>query len=261
MPSLPVLACNAFDSATPAKAKALAEKWGLPFITHDQLRSEHKLALVLTAERLELRSLVEPKLGAVYVDFASDALTFRTRQGGPKKEAIARAIGLKGQSSATVLDATAGLGRDAFVLARLGCKVDMIERSPVVAALLNDGLQRANSDPLLKDWLPARMTLFHGASLDLLKDWQGNKPDVVYLDPMFPHRKKSAMVKKEMRLFQQFLGPDEDAAALLEPALALASKRVVVKRPDTATFLNGREPNMAINGKKLRFDVYLTDLT
>jgi 16S rRNA (guanine1516-N2)-methyltransferase len=121
-------------------------------------------------------------------------------------------------------------------------------------------LERAKSNQLLAEWLPQRLNLFHGASLQLLKDWQGDQPDVVYLDPMFPHRKKSALVKKEMRLFQQFLGPDEDADALLEPALVLAKQRVVVKRPDTAPYLNNCEPNMAIKGKKLRFDVYLTHL-
>lgn len=264
MPSLPILPYDTTDNETVAKAKALAEKWNLPYGNAGSVSElRHNgggLALVLTPERLELRSFDEPKFGAVYVDFSSDTLTLRRTQGRAKKEAIARAIGLKGQAVPSVLDATAGLGRDAFILASLGCKVDMIERSAAVAALLSDGLERACSNQTLKDWLPERMKLFHDASLPLLKDWQGDQPDVVYLDPMFPHRKKSALVKKEMRLFQQFLGPDEDADALLEPAFALAKQRVVVKRPDTAPYLNDCEPNMSISGKKLRFDVYLTHL-
>jgi len=255
MPSLPILAHDGQDAKAVVKAKVLAEKWHLPFAD-----TTSGLALVVTPERLELRSFEEPKLGAVYVNFASDALALRITQGRAKKESIAKAIGIKGQTVPNVLDATAGLGRDAFILASFGCKVDMIERSATVAALLADGLERANSNGLLKQWLPERMKLFHGASLQLLKDWQGDQPDVVYLDPMFPHRKKSALVKKEMRLFQQFLGPDEDADALLEPALTLAKQRVVVKRPDTAPHLNDCEPNMAIKGKKLRFDVYLTHI-
>lgn len=239
-------------------AQQTAAKWGLSY--HDTLDSG--LALVQQVSHLELSQLDEPKVGAVKVDFASDALTFRRLHGGGKKEAIARAIGLKGQDSLQVLDATAGLGRDAFVLASIGCVVDMIERSPVVAALLQDGLDRAAVDLGLSSWLPARMRLRHGVAIDLLSNWQSiqppnTQPDVVYLDPMFPHRKKNAAVKKEMRLFQQLLGPDEDADLLLEPALALAKKRVVVKRPSGAPFLAGKKPQIEMLGKANRFDVYL----
>ncbi|WP_293746618.1 class I SAM-dependent methyltransferase [uncultured Paraglaciecola sp.] len=235
-------------------AQKSAAKWGLTY----QDNVDSGLALIQQASHLELRQLDEPKVGAVKVDFTSDALTFRRLHGGGKKESIARAIGLKGKDSLHVLDATAGLGRDAFVLASLGCVVDMIERSPVVAALLQDGLDRAAIDQQLSSWLPARMRLYHGVAKDLLNNWQGTHPDVVYLDPMFPHRKKSAAVKKEMRLFQQLLGPDEDADLLLAPALALAKNRVVVKRPSGAPFLAGKKPQIEMLGKANRFDVYLT---
>ena len=234
-------------------AQQTATQWGLTYNAH----SDSGLALVQQMSHLELRQLDEPKVGAIKVDFASDALTFRRLHGGGKKEAIARAIGLKGQDSLHVLDATAGLGRDAFVLASLGCVVDMIERSSVVAALLQDGLKRAAYDNELSAWMPARMQLFHGIAAQLLADWSHKRPDVVYLDPMFPHRKKNAAVKKEMRLFQQLLGPDEDADLLLEPALALAKKRVVVKRPSGAPFLAGKKPHIEMLGKANRFDVYL----
>ena len=234
-------------------AQHTATKWGLTYAPH----IDSGLALVQQISHLELRQLDEPKVGAVLVDFASDALTFRRLHGGGKKEAIARAIGLKGQDSLHVLDATAGLGRDAFVLASLGCKMHMIERSPVVAALLQDGLERAACDSQLNAWLPANMRLLHGVATELLAAWPHEKPDVVYLDPMFPHRKKNAAVKKEMRLFQQLLGPDADADLLLEPALALAKKRVVVKRPSGAPFLAGKKPQIEMLGKANRFDVYL----
>jgi 16S rRNA (guanine1516-N2)-methyltransferase len=234
-------------------AQQTATKWGLNYSAD----IDSGLALVQQISHLELRQLDEPKVGAVKVDFASDALTFRRLYGGGKKEAIARAIGLKGKDSLHVLDATAGLGRDAFVLASLGCVVDMIERSSVVAALLQDGLKRAACDTELSAWMPAKMQLFHGIAVELLTDWSHKKPDVVYLDPMFPHRKKNAAVKKEMRLFQQLLGPDEDADLLLEPALALAKKRVVVKRPSGAPFLAGKKPHIEMLGKANRFDVYL----
>ena len=256
--SVPVTVPTHADIELILLAQQIATKWGLNYSAN----IDSGLALVQQMSHLELRQLDEPKVGAVKVDFASDALTFRRLHGGGKKEAIARAIGLKGKDSLHVLDATAGLGRDAFVLASLGCVVDMIERSPVVAALLQDGLDRASFDNELSTWIPKHMRLFHGVAVHLLLNWQDTepsltRPDVVYLDPMFPHRKKNAAVKKEMRLFQQLLGPDEDADLLLKPALALAKKRVVVKRPSGAPFLAGKKPHIEMLGKANRFDVYL----
>ena len=239
------------------KAKSTASAWQLSFDGN----ISRGLVLMQSEAHLALKQLDEPKVGEVLVDFSSDALTFRRLHGGGKKEAVAKAVGLKGQSDWRVLDATAGLGRDAFVLASLGCNVDMIERSPVVAALLADGLERAQHSAELSAWLPERMRLHHGIAIDLMANWCNEPanlaPDVVYLDPMFPHRKKSAAVKKEMRLFQQLLGPDEDADGLLAPALALAKKRVVVKRPAGAPFLAQQKPHIEMQGKANRFDVYL----
>lgn len=252
----PIIPADLGDDDLVLRTRTLAQRYLLPF----QTQCDDGLVLVLSQQNLALYQSDEPKLGAVFVDFASDALTFRRLHGGGKKESIAKAVGIKNNVTLTVVDATAGLGRDAFVLASLGCQVDMIERSPVVAALLDDGLARAAHSPSLQGWLPKQMRLHHGIAVELMQNWQWDKPDVVYLDPMFPHRKKSALVKKEMRIFQQMLGPDEDADALLAPALKLAGQRVVVKRPDTAPVLAGKEPNMAIKGKKLRFDVYFTNL-
>lgn len=236
----------------------MTQRWGL---SHDDLSP---FALVLTDQRLELRKLDEPKLGAIYVDLVGGAVAHRRKFGGGKGQAIAKAVGLNKGSTPTVLDGTAGLGRDAFVLASLGCNVQMVERHPVVAALLDDGLQRAKQDPEIGSWVSERMSLIHASShntLDKLAiDPNFARPDVVYLDPMYPHpesKKKSALVKKEMRVFQSLVGPDLDADGLLEPALALASKRVVVKRPDYADWLNHHKPTMAIVTKKNRFDVYV----
>lgn len=221
-------------------------------------------ALVLTAEHLELRVLNEPKQGAIFVDFIGGAVGHRRKFGGGKGQAIAKAVGLNKGAPPKVLDATAGLGRDAFVLASLGCQVQMIERHPVVAALLDDGLERAKQDPEIGEWVAQRMSLIHASSINALEQLVENEyvqqPDVIYLDPMYPHpenKKKSALVKKEMRVFQSLVGADLDADALLAPALQLASKRVVVKRPDYANWLNHQKPSMAIETKKNRFDVYI----
>ncbi len=238
--------------------ESIAQRWGL------EHSPDSEFALVLTAERLELRKLDEPKLGAIYVDLIGGAVGHRRKFGGGKGQAIAKAAGLNKGATPTVLDGTAGLGRDAFVLASLGCKVQMVERHPVVAALLDDGLQRAKQDPEIGSWVGERMSLIHASSHtaldDLAQDESFTKPDVVYLDPMYPHpenKKKSALVKKEMRVFQSLVGADLDADNLLQPALALATKRVVVKRPDYAHWLAEQKPTMAIETKKNRFDVYV----
>jgi 16S rRNA (guanine1516-N2)-methyltransferase len=205
---------------------------------------------------LSLKKKDEPKLGAIHVDFVTGAAAHRRKFGGGKGQAIAKAVGLNKGATPVVLDATAGLGRDGFVLASLGCKVILHERHPVVAALLFDGLERAYNDAEIGSWMKENMSLVFGSSHTLLA--QCNEvPDVVYLDPMFPHREKSALVKKEMRVFQELVGADSDADDLLEFAYPLASKRVVVKRPDYAPFLNDKTPSMQIKTKKNRFDVYV----
>lgn len=213
-------------------------------------------ALVWTESRLELRKLDEPLLGAVFVDFVEGAVAHRRKFGGGRGQSIAKAVGLKAGATPLVVDATAGLGRDAFVLASLGCQVVMLERSPVVAALLADGLARAYADPEIGHWMQERMRLLPGPALQRLQELT-IAPEVVYLDPMFPHKKKSALVKKEMRVFQSLVGPDLDADALLPAALAVASKRVVVKRPDYAGWLNEMKPSSAIETKSNRFDLYI----
>jgi len=221
------------------------------------------LALVQTSMndevRLELRKLDEPKLGAVFVDFVNGSMAHRRKFGGGRGEAIAKAVGVKSGELPTVIDATAGLGRDAFVLACIGCQVRLVERHPVVRLLLQDGLRRAYLDPEIGNLLQQNLQLLPVSSIHEL-DPKQHKADVVYLDPMYPHKQKSALVKKEMRLFQHLVGADEDADQLLAPALQLAQKRVVVKRPDYAEFLAQKVPQFSRETKNHRFDVYLTSL-
>jgi 16S rRNA (guanine1516-N2)-methyltransferase len=183
-------------------------------------------------------------------------MAHRRRFGGGRGEAVAKAVGIKGSYVPNVVDATAGLGRDAFVLASLGCQVRMLERNPVVAALLEDGLQRGYQDAEIGPWLRERMTLLHASSLTALSDLDP-RPEVVYLDPMYPHKQKSALVKKEMRVFQSLVGSDDDADGLLEPARRLATKRVVVKRPDYAPPLADVPAHAATTTKNHRFDIYM----
>jgi len=232
---------------------SIGNKWGFPVVSHSEKPAEG-FYLQIQNGVLGLAYASEKKVLPVEVDFASPASLYRKQHGGGRKEPIVKAIGLKGNEGWHVVDATPGLGRDAFVLVSVGCKVTMIERSPIVAALLEDGIRRlALSFPELA----AKMSLQHGNSAEVMQYFTGENVNAIYLDPMFPHKKKSALVKKEMRLFQQLLGHDPDADALLPPALKLATHRVVVKRPNSADVLAGEKPSMAIESKKHRFDVYL----
>lgn len=232
-----------------SKLQRIAERWQL------QHCPMAPLALVCCDSGLELRKRDEPKLAGVRVDFTAGPLAHRRRFGGGRGEAIARAVGIKGDYLPDVVDATAGLGRDAFVLAALGCRVRMIERHPVVAALLEDGLDRACRDPEIGEWVATRLSLVHGTSQQTLLSLNP-RPDVVYLDPMYPHKQKSALVKKEMRLFQLLVGEDDDADKLLNPARMVAKKRIVVKRPSYAPPLMGELTSAAVITKSHRFDIY-----
>lgn len=244
------------ETEKPEKFTALCEVQGL---VHNP--ASH-LALVQRYDeqgqiRLELRKLDEPKLGAVFVDFVAGVMAHRRKFGGGRGEAIAKAVGVKSGYLPSVIDATAGLGRDAFVLAAIGCKVRLVERHPVVRLLLQDGLQRAYADTEIGEMMQQNMQLLpvnHIAQLNPTIDIA----DVVYLDPMYPHRQKTALVKKEMRVFQHLVGADLDADNLLTPAITLAQKRVVVKRPDYAQYLAQKAPHFSRETKNHRFDIYIT---
>ncbi len=213
------------------------------------------MQLVKTPQRLELH---QASGGCVlYIDFVFGKNAHRRQFGGGRGQPLARAVGLKKGLNPKVLDATAGLGRDAFVLATLGCKVQLAERSPVIAALLQDGLDRALEDAAVGQ-IAARMELFSADAILFMRGLKGAyRPEVVYLDPMYPHRKKSALVKKEMRVFRALVGDDPDAAELLQVARECAMARVVVKRPAKAGFLDEAEPSMSISSPNTRYDVYI----
>ena len=212
-------------------------------------------AMQVGPDGLQFVELGAQAAGPIRVDFISGAVAHRRLFGGGSGQMIAKAVGIAPGIRPTMIDATAGLGRDAFVLAELGCAMTLIERQPLIAALLEDGLQRASADPEVGP-IVARMKLLCGNAIELLSAWNDEEPQVIYLDPMFPHRDKSALVKKEMRLFRPLAGDDDDAPALLDAALALATHRVVVKRPRKAPTIAGKPPGYALEGKSSRFDIY-----
>jgi 16S rRNA (guanine1516-N2)-methyltransferase len=250
-PSIPIWPVTPLLSEA---ATQLANRFHLSVV--DTPPSDLSLLLHLGTERLELREM-KNQIGPVYVDFDAKQLNYRRRYGGGRKQPLAKAIGLKHGAMPTVLDATAGLGRDAFILASLGCYVQMVERSPVIAALLYDGLQRAQLNSEIGSLVSEHLQLVHDDAqhwLSQLSEIQ--RFDVIYLDPMYPHRHKAALSKKEMWLFRRMVGDDLDAATLLQTALVHAKQRVVVKRPKWAPHLDELKPTFEINSEKTRFDIY-----
>lgn len=193
-----------------------------------------------------------PELGTYHVDFTGPTLLYRIHKGGGRKQAIAKAVGIKqGQPLPTILDHTAGFGRDAFVLAALGCRVHMRERCPPIRQLLADGLLRAQRDAEIGGWISERLSL--AEDLDEALPFI---PQVVYLDPMYPPRKKSAAVKKESRILRALAGDDDLNAEFFKQAMAIAAERVVIKRPAAAEFILGHKPDGIVETPNHRFEIY-----
>lgn len=250
-------------SLNKVQGQALASQLGQTLLLDQQPESiiDFEFVLWLDNKGLVLQQTGRKAPGPIMVEFTEGAADHRRKFGGGKGQMIAKAVGIKAGVYPQVLDATAGLGRDAFVLASLGCQVQMIERSPVVSALLQDGLVRAQifaageDHELLK--VINRMQLLAQDSRTYLEALKSDDlPDVIYLDPMFPERQKTADVKKEMRAFHSIVGADEDADGLLPLALAHVNYRVVVKRPRKAPFLNNQTPSYQLEGKSSRYDIY-----
>ncbi len=191
---------------------------------------------------------------ALQVDFTSGALAHRLRHGGGRRQALARAAGFRPGHVPRIVDATAGLGRDAFVLAALGAQVTMIERVPAVHAALRAAMDAARAEPACAPII-GRMRLIAGDARELLPELA---PEVVMVDPMHPPRGNSALVRREMRDLRALVGDDPDAAELMAAALASARRRVVLKWPRKAAPMPGLgPPNHSHAGRTTRFDVYL----
>ncbi|WP_425609246.1 class I SAM-dependent methyltransferase [Thalassobacterium sedimentorum] len=259
----------------------LAERYSLPLLnaTHleeakarelerfvrSQILSEltqPNYVFLFSATGLSLMQIQSDRLLNICADFYGPTVNYRRHKGGGKGQMIAKAVGLHTGQLPTVLDATAGLGGDAFVLASLGCSITMTERVVEVRALLADGLRVA------REWggrheaslitILDRMHLLDSDAASYMQTLAPTCcPDVIYLDPMFPVRTKRTQVKKEMHVFHQLVGSDPDADQLLEIACAKAKKRVVVKRPRIAPQLADAKPSYTLEGKSNRFDVYV----
>lgn len=238
------------------QSKALANRLRLPLVEAGAVDATISYVLVYTEQGLALQQTGVKADGPVYVDYLGGASAYRRNKGGG--ELIVKAVSGNKDIKPSVLDVTAGLGRDCFVLASWGYDVTALERSPVVYSLLEDGLERANllGDVDLRS-VVQRLQIVHADAIEYLGEHaRSNPPDVIVIDPMFPPSKKSALVKKEMRAFHYVVGPDQDGSLLLDASLKSATYRVVVKRPKKAEFLAGKKPNFSLEGKAIRFDIY-----
>lgn len=259
-----------FEAGYEAAAERLAKSLQLSLLPSDALApADTAFELFMGGEGLSLRELFapsdkasprkkkEPPPSDIRCDFVAGELKHRRLYGGGKGQMIVKAVGLNKYKS-SVLDLTAGLGRDSYVLANAGARVIMIERHPVVAALLADGLQRLVEQGDAQELAIAkRLSLRSGDSQSYLAALaEAQYPDVIYLDPMFPERGKTAKVKKAMAFFHHLVGADVDADILLTLALEKARYRVVVKRPRHAPPLADMQPSLCFEGKSTRFDIY-----
>lgn len=242
-------------------AKSLADRLKLrllPPLISPQSVQEPAVLLLASPSGLSLQPTGKNAPGPIAVDFGAPSMRHRRRAG--QNEMLGRAVGVGKKAKLSVLDATAGLGRDSFVLADLGCHLSLCERHPIIAELLVSGLEKASQSG--DEWLRSvsrRLQFFPGDAREL-DPALIQEVDVIYLDPMFPTRNKSASVKKEMALFQSLLDEtqsESDADDLLLWSLDQDVARVVVKRPAKAPNLAERKPAHVITGKSVRYDVYV----
>lgn len=253
LPSRLCVVCN--TAFRLQQATTFAKQLHIPLLKKKS--TDHALQLLYDDDKI---TLYDTELNAAtYVDFVDGALAHRQQFGGGRGQAIARAMGIKKGRTPSILDVTAGLARDAYILATLGCEITLVEQSPVLVTLIKDGiyrgLQSADSAEVLKD----NLRLFNADAIEHIKTLaEDGRPDVVYMDPMYPERKKSALVKKDMRILQRLVGKDGNTQELLEIALNCARHRVVVKRPIHAKTVSDIKPSTQICSKKTRYDIYVT---
>jgi len=256
------IVCASSRESQRRKAIGLARKLNLPLLENSN--DHYRLHLVYTDYRLELQYnplLIDHKEHPVYVDFLQGEKIHHRIATSSTKSPLARAAGLRAGRRPSIADATAGLGMDSIVLAWLGCTVVLIERNPIIHALLQDGLERAANNQLLASVIAENIQLIHGESAEILALL---KPPVqcILVDPMYPQKKKGPLNRKEMRLVRAIAGDDPDSSTLFRTALAFAGSRVVIKRPKGAPVICASPPpSHSVPMKSGRFDVYLTQPT
>ncbi|MBT8347163.1 MAG: class I SAM-dependent methyltransferase [Desulfofustis sp.] len=241
-------------TGTTAELIDLARRLNLPLINTPDPNFSH--VLTFCEARLELHTLTTAKRSPLSVDFLSGPAYYRFIHDRRISQPLAKAVGIKRGYRPKVLDGTAGFGEDGFVLASLGCTVTMIERSPIIWALLADAVTRSMNNQAIGAIFNRNVTLKLADTIDYLSS-SSNIHDTVFLDPMYPSLPKSSLNKQRMRTLRELVGDDHDGSELLNVALKGARKRVAVKRPIRAVTLDDRKPTFTIPAKSSRYDIYL----
>jgi 16S rRNA (guanine1516-N2)-methyltransferase len=245
MAGMGTLTCLSFsDASLAAKAQSLAEFLQIP--VNPEKRGEFSFCLELSGEGLRL---VDSQQRALEIDFIKDHLNYQRRGLRGKNELLAKALGYS-KGVRRVLDLSAGMGVDAVFMTQLGFQVISVERSQLLYVLLSEALARAPE-------LQAKLQFIGADSYEYLRSSQSPREvDAIFFDPMYPHKKKTALPKQEMVVFRELVGHDEDASRVLEEALKWPVSRIVVKRPLGAEELLPGVRH-AFEGKVVRYDVYM----
>lgn len=214
---------------------------------HLKITADADYALYLSRDGFELGRTDDDKT-RVGVDFNHPKTRWRQNQ----SELLHRATGITEQRKPGVLDATAGMGQDAFSIASRGSNVTMVEQHPLIYLLLQDGLKQSQDTDAAN--VTAGLTLIFADAKQVICEHQPF--DVIYLDPMFPEKRSSAKTKKAMQLFREMVTPQEDESELLEIACANARHRVVIKRPVKAPPYANQKPDYNLKGRNVRYDIF-----
>ncbi len=240
------------------KAENLAESIHVPITYEADNATKYSLIFTDTYIKLHRNPLSgKKKVSPLFVEFSRKGKLHPRLTTTTVRDPLPRAVGIKKGFRPTVLDATAGLGMDGMCMAWLGCRVTMVERSPIIYTLLEDGLRRVQNN-YLSQIIKEKIELLQLDSIVYLPGLR-EKPDVIYVDPMFPELTSKALGKGEMRMIKDIVGSDSDSDTILTLSLQHAKKRVVVKRPKDAPSLpQERTPDYSKKTKSGRFDIYLT---
>lgn len=231
------------------EAKELSSRLGA-FFTQDE-EEAYRRGLTLRYDKNVL-SLTDGSL-SIKGDF--EGMLQRIKPGNLQKEILIKAVRIKGEEHINVLDATAGMGEDSLILAAAGFDIKMYEQDKVIAVLLTNSIDRAAGIPELAH-IVQRMEVYCEDSIEAMKKLD-HRPDVILLDPMFPERHKSAMVKKKFQLLQQLESPCSNEEELMQAAIDAHPRKIVVKRPAKGPYLAGMKPSHSIGGKAVRYDCYI----
>ena len=227
------------------KAKKIAERLNIEIITNnkekfDILLSMDESGLALVSDNMKL-----------YGDFSKSIK--RIKQNNLQKEMLIHAVKIKGEKEKLIaIDATAGLGEDSILLAAYGYNVELYEKNPIISELLKDAMERAEKISELKDII-GRMKVHNEDSIIAMQNLK-YKPDIILLDPMFPERTKSALIKKKFQILHKIENPCSDENEMLSSAIKANPKKLVIKRPLKGEYLAGVKPDYSLKGSSIRYD-------